>query len=358
VFVVKAPPSRDLARRVTDELLAYISSERGELEREARPLLDELESIVVSGGKRLRPRFCYWGHIAAGGTDDPQIVSVGAALELLHTMAIIQDDVMDRSDTRRNRASTFRTLAELSAGVEHRGNPERFGASAAILTGMLGFVLADRLFAKAGEHFGTDAARRAADRYDRMRVRAIAGQYLDLLAVHRGHADEETARRIASLKSGSYSVADPLAIGALLATHDERVVGALDRYGVPLGEAFQIRDDVLGIFGDPSTTGKDADGDIREGKQTVLWTKALKRANAEQRRLLETLAGDPGLTSQGADHVRRLIVETGALEETEALVAELAGRAKSALHSARTAFDPAAVDELTSLADEATVRRA
>lgn len=352
--MVKAPPSRDLARRVTDELLAYIQEERPSLEPEAQPLLDELESLVTSGGKRLRPRFCYWGHRAAGGMDRREIMRTGAALELLHTMALIHDDVMDRSTTRRNRASTFRALADLAAGVEHRGDPERFGASAAVLTGMLGFVLADRLFWTAG--FDDVVTRRAGERYDRMRARAIAGQYLDLLAAHRGRADEATARRVAALKSGSYSVADPLVIGALLASGDTAVVRALESYGQPLGEAFQIRDDVLGTFGDPTVTGKEHDGDLREGKQTVLLAKAQAKAKREQRRVLDRFVGDPALQAEDAARVRDVIVATGALDETNRLIAELCDAALNALDPA--VVDADAIGALVALADEATSRRA
>jgi geranylgeranyl diphosphate synthase, type I len=350
-LMVSAPP---LTERFTDELLACIEAERATLEPEAQPLLDELEAVIAAGGKRLRPAFCFWGHIAAGGSDSPAIVRVGAALELLHTFAMIHDDVMDSSALRRNRVTTFRALAELSAGVPHRGDPKRFGMSAAILAGLLGFVLADRLFHSAD--FDPAALERAADRYDRMRTGAIAGQYLDLLAAYRGDADEATARRIGVLKSGGYSVADPLVIGALLASDDEGIVRALEGYGRPLGEAFQIRDDVLGVFGDPDVTGKDRDGDLREGKQTVLLAKARDLANAHERRLLDTHVGDSDLAQDDAARVRDVIVSTGALDATNVLIAELTDRARTALR-----FDgltPAAVGALSDLADAAAMRDA
>lgn len=350
----KAPLEVDVARRVTDALLAYIEGERTVLDPEAQPLLDELEALVSSGGKRLRPRFCYWGHRAAGGSDGEEIVRAGAALELLHTMALIHDDVMDRSSLRRNRASTFRALAELSAGVEHRGDPKRFGASAAILTGLLGFVLADRLFNAVD--FPVDRKRAAGDRYDRMRAHAIAGQYLDLLAAHRGVADEPTARRIASLKSGRYSVADPLAIGGLFVTDDDEVISSLDAYGVPLGEAFQIRDDILGLFGDPVVTGKDRDGDVREGKQTVLLARARAAATHAQRTVLDDVVGNADATLEDVDLVRDVVVDTGALAGAERLVEELAAEATQAIENAP--LDTDAIKALVALAQDATVRRA
>lgn len=349
---MRTKSSVSLPERVAHELASFIAAERQNIESEAQALVDELERLVAAGGKRIRPRVCYWGHIAAGGSDGPEIVRVGAALELLHTFALIHDDVMDRSPLRRSRLSTFRALAELSAGVPHRGDPKRFGTSAAILTGLLGFVLADRLFLTSG--FEPDVMQRATDRFDRMRTRTIAGQYLDILAAHRGDADAPTARRIASLKSAGYTVADPLAIGALCAGADERVVDVLDAYGFPLGEAFQLRDDILGTFGETVETGKDRDGDIREGKQTLLLARARDLAGAAERDHLDRVVGNDRLSKEDADRVREIVVSTGALEETDELIAELTVRAKEALDPAVVGEEAAAA--LTELADEVSKR--
>src|SRR5919109_166270 len=228
--MVKTRREASISRLVTDELLAFISAEREGLEREALPLLDELEALVEAGGKRLRPRFCYWGFVAGGGEPGAEIIRVGASLELLHTFAVIHDDVMDRSPLRRNRTSTFRALADLSAGVPHRGDPLRFGMSAAILTGLLGFVLADRLFLTSG--FPADVVLRAAERFDTIRTRAIAGQYLDLLSAHRVEADEATALRIGTLKSAGYSVLDAAVGDRHLPAEDaDRVRGIIESTG-------------------------------------------------------------------------------------------------------------------------------
>lgn len=351
--MVKAPPTTKLVSRVNDQLLAFIQIERPALESEAQPLLDELEALVAAGGKRLRPRFCYWGHIAAGGDDGDEILRIGAALELVHTFALIHDDVMDRSPLRRSRLSTFRVLADLSDGVPHRGDPQRFGTSAAILTGLLGFVLADRLFLTCG--FPPDAIARASERFDRMRTTAIAGQYLDLLAAHRGEADEATARRIGVLKSGNYTISDPLAIGALCASAATPTMYALERYGRPLGEAFQLRDDVLGAFGDPAQTGKDRDGDLREGKQTVLLAKARSAASASQLQALDRTVGDPEMSEDDADRIRAVITETGALRATEDLIDELTTQAKRAIDV--DLVGAKASQALHELADEVTHRR-
>jgi geranylgeranyl diphosphate synthase, type I len=351
VDTTRAAPAT-LVSRVTGELLGFVEHERLGLDVEAEPLLDELEALIVAGGKRLRPVFAYWGYRAAGGEDGPSILRVGAALELLHTFAVIHDDVMDRSPLRRSRLSSFRVLAELASAAPHRGDPMRFGVSAAILTGDLALVLADRLLAASG--FASEALHRATDRFDRMRLRTIAGQYLDLLASHRGETDERGARRIGALKSAWYTVADPLVIGALLHSPDERVVRVLESYGLPLGEAFQIRDDILGLYGDPARTGKDRDSDLREGKQTVLVAKARTMATDDDRTFLETNLGRPDLRAEGAERIRTIVERSGALEQTQELVGALVREAKDALD--RSIIDTGAADELERLADQVAVR--
>lgn len=325
----KTDTAADLKRRIDDELIAFLDAERDALETEAHPLLDELVALIRSGGKRLRPRFCYWGHIAGGGEDGAAIHRAAAAFELLHTFALIHDDVMDRSPLRRSRHSTFRALAELARAVPHRGDPDRFGVSAALLTGLLGFVLCDRLLHTTG--FDADVTDLTLARFDRMRTRAIAGQYLDLLASHRGEADEDGARRIGALKSGGYTVTDPLVCGALLARASADVVEVLAAYGEPLGEAFQIADDLLGVFGDPALTGKDRDGDLREGKQTVLLARARELTTDVDRRFLDDKVGDPSLHPEDAERVREIFRASGALESTRATVSELHDAAVSAL---------------------------
>lgn len=352
--MVDAPvTSRSTLRsRVTDELVAFLDQERRNLDIEAEPLLDELEALIVAGGKRLRPVFCYWGYRAAGGADEVGIVRVGASLELLHTFALIHDDVMDQAPLRRSRLSSFRVLAELAQASPHRGDPNRFGVSAAILTGDLALVLSDRMLAHSG--FASDALARAADRFDRMRLRTIAGQYLDLLASHRGETDESGARRIGALKSAWYTVADPLAIGALLRTEDDEVMRVLESYGLPLGEAFQIRDDLLGLYGDPARTGKDRDGDLREGKQTVLVAKARQLASDADRRFLDDHLGRPDLAPAGAERIRAIVEDTGALRQTRELIDTLAAEAKAALDPGVIA--PEAAAELERLADEVVTR--
>ncbi len=285
----------DLRCRVDAVLEDFLARERAalaEADPEGAVLVDELLRLVRAGGKRLRPAFCYLGHLAAGGSDGEPIVRAAASLELLHTFALIHDDVMDGSTSRRGVPATHVRFAE-----EHRrrglADPERFGAAAAILVGDLAAVLADRLFLASG--FPAEVLLQARHRYDSMRLEMAVGQLLDLAG---GGADEARARRIAALKTGSYTVEGPLQVGAALAGAGLEVMAALSRSGRPLGEAFQIRDDLLAVLGEeedslagrPSVLRALASGSggeaLRAGGEAVVAADAVGRARALVRDLV------------------------------------------------------------------------
>jgi geranylgeranyl diphosphate synthase, type I len=317
---------------VDSYLRAYIVERRSELP-EAADLLDEIERMLSAGGKRLRPAFCYWGYVAAGGIPDERIVRAAASLELLHTFALVHDDVMDNAD-------------------ERRGEPTvhaKRGPNVAILVGDMALVLADDAFMGSG--FDEKDLHRSFEVYSRMRRQVIAGQYLDLDAANR-EVDESVARRIAVLKSGSYSIEQPLAMGACLAGATDDVLRRLRAFGGPLGEAFQLRDDLLGTFGHPDVTGKSIDSDIREGKRHVLYTKALSALTGEERAFFAARWGGGGsLTDDEIGRLRELLESSGARRATEELVGSLLAEAESALENA-TFADPArvALGELAALA--------
>ena len=342
-----APAGTPLIVRVDAELKAWLGLQREAMPADAQALVDALAGLLRAGGKRLRPSFCYWGHLAAGGGDGPEIGRASAALELVHTFAIVHDDVMDGSAMRRGAPALHRRLAE-------PGNDERLGESSAILAGDLAMVLADGLFRSSG--FGPDELTRASRRFDAMRVQAICGEFLDVRAAHTGGTGEADARRIAWLKSGGYTVADPLAIGALLAGGDADVLATLEAFGRPIGVAFQLRDDILGVFGDPARTGKDRDGDLREAKRTVLLAKALSMSGPDDRRLIEDTIGPACADPARAQLVREAIARSGAIAQTERDIASLAAEAERALEGSPV---PAGVcAELRSLARHAVTREA
>ena len=346
----------DLAAQVDRELERFVSAQRAALERTdpgVAPLLAELQRVIGAGGKRLRPLFCCLGHMAAGATVGEEAVRAASALELLHTFAIVHDDVMDRSSSRRGAPASWVHLAEEHRRERFVGDAAAYGIGAAVLAGDISLVLADRALLESG--FPMDLLVPALHRYDRMRVEVVAGQYLDVRAAHRGSADEAEARRIAVLKSGGYTVEAPLEIGAILGAAGKDVLAALSGYGVRLGEAFQLRDDVLGTFGDPSVTGKDRDSDLREGKRTVMLARAIAAAEGAARSFLEERVGRPDLTDVELERARDLIAATGALDDTVALIAGLVDEAKAALRG--SPIEPPAARLLEEMADVVAVRR-
>jgi len=346
-----------VARRVDAELERFLAAQRRalrdvEADAEGLSLFDELERVIAAGGKRLRPVFCVLGHLAAGGDIDDRLIRAASALELLHTFAIVHDDVMDRSRTRRGRPASWVFLADEHRRAALPAKPGAFGVAAAILLGDLAIVLAGRALRESG--YPDDVLMPAMARYDRMRAEVVAGQYLDVLAAHRGEADEREARRIAVLKSGGYTVQAPLQIGAILAGAGAELLETLSTYGVALGEAFQLRDDVLGVFGDPEVTGKDRESDLREGKRTVLLAKAGDAASAADREFLTSRLGRPEMTQGEVDRARDILETSGALRGTLELIDVLVGRAKAALEGGAVSGEARPL--LLEMADHVAIR--
>jgi geranylgeranyl diphosphate synthase type I len=358
VHIMPTGPTQ-LSTRVTASLAAFMSVATKTLASVGPELDDAAETtaeFVLSGGKRLRPAFCYWGWRGTGTPDNDELVNAAASLELLHACALIHDDVMDGSDTRRGRPAVHRRFAELHQASGWTGSSEAFGVSAAILLGDLCLVWADQMFTECGLDAAT--VRRAAGVYAEMRVELMAGQYLDVLAaaLPANAADAtERALRVARYKSAKYTIERPLHLGGVLAGADEELLAAYSAYGLPLGEAFQLRDDVLGVFGDPAVTGKPAGDDLREGKRTALVTIAEQRATPGQAKLLHRLLGDPQLDPQGIETCRGVIAESGALAEVEQLISRRGDEACRAIAS--PVVDSAAQSALLALAEAATDRR-
>jgi geranylgeranyl diphosphate synthase, type I len=322
----------------------------------------ELEALVAAaadllrGGKRLRPAFCYWGWRGAGRDDADPIVAVGAALELFQAAALVHDDLIDGSDTRRGMPAAHRRFASLHAAAGWVGDAAQFGTAAAVLLGDLLFGWSDELVSGCG--LDPAALHRARAEYERMRTEVGAGQYLDILAQAAGPsrpADRvDRARRVIRYKAARYSVERPLLLGGRAGGAGPDLLAAYSDYGLALGAAFQLRDDVLGVFGDPGQTGKPAGDDLREGKQTLLVAFALERADREAAATVDRLLGDPALDSAGVAELRRIIVDTGALARVEAEVAEQVDRARSAL--ARAEVTAEAGQALHALITAATTR--
>ncbi len=345
----------DLRARVHKALAAFLSGQTSRLDAvsdQLGPLQDALAAFLLDGGKRLRPAFAYWGYRGAGGEDSDALVAASASLELLQACALIHDDVMDGSDTRRGQPAMHRQFAALHRGADWRGDPEAFGMSAAVLLGDLCLIWADELLNTSG--MPAPALLRTQPVYDEMRVELMAGQYLDLLEQALGGGTVESALRVARYKSAKYTIEKPLHMGAALAGAGPDVVAGYSGYGLPLGEAFQLRDDVLGVFGDPATTGKPAGDDLREGKRTALVAMALSAASPAQTAAVKRHLGDPHLSESGVAELRAVITDTGALARVESLIDDLMSDSLAALRAAPVTAE--AREVLEQLAVAATAR--
>jgi geranylgeranyl diphosphate synthase type I len=346
----------DLRNRVAHALGGFLAGQRKRLHAieptALGPVTDAVESLILGGGKRLRPAFAYWGYRGAGGPDRPEVVAAVSALELVQASALIHDDVMDGSDTRRGEPAAHRRFAGLHRVNGWHGTAADFGTAAAILLGDLCLVWSDELLHSSGLDPVTLA--RARPVFDAMRTEVTVGQYLDVQTQATGDTSTRRASLVARYKSGKYTVERPLLLGAALADAEPGLVAAYSGYGLPLGEAFQLRDDILGVFGDPATTGKPAGDDLREGKRTYLVAAAFEAAAAPARAELRRRLGDPDLDTDGVDTLRAIIVDSGALARTEDRIAELTSAAVAALDAAPV--EETAADTLRVLADAATSR--
>ncbi|GLW32484.1 polyprenyl synthetase family protein [Actinoplanes regularis] len=345
----------DLRTRVDKALAAFLAGQQDRL-LAIDPALAEVAAtvteFVLGGGKRLRPAFAYWGFRGAGGADSDGVVAAVAALELVQASALIHDDLMDRSDTRRGVPSVHRRFEKLHAGAGWRGSAGGFGDCAAVLLGDLALVWSDELLHGCGLPL-TDLAR-ARPVFDTMRTEVTVGQYLDVLTQATGDTSLERAGKVARFKSAKYTVERPLLLGAALAGAGPEVSAAYSAFGLPLGEAFQLRDDVLGVFGDPAQTGKPAGDDLREGKRTYLVASAFGALDEAGRSELETALGDPRLDDAGVERLRAAIRDSGALAATEARIEELMAGSLDALATAP--IDGEAREVLHRLAEAATRR--
>lgn len=333
-----------------DRFLADHVSALALLDGALEPVGHEVAGLVRASGKRLRPAFVYWGHRATGADHDEGVFGPAAAVELLHTFALIHDDVMDRSPQRRGRPAVHEALAEAHAREGLGGEAGWFGVAGAIVAGDLAFVWADELLDTAD--LPSAAVERARRVFTELRTEVMAGQYLDLRLAGRAQASEEESLRVALLKSGRYTVTRPLQLGAAIAGGPCALDGVLGAYGDAAGLAFQLRDDILGLFGDPSTTGKGALSDLREGKRTVLMLRALDGARPAERQVLAAALGDRDLDEATAARVREIVVDCGALDAVERLLADR----REAAHGAVRSLDPPARDALEDLADFAAYR--
>lgn len=335
------PSAAELAGAVTDQLRGYLADRRraaAYIGEDYDRLIGALEDFVLRGGKRLRPAFAYWGYRAVTPhPDDPvddDVLRLFSALELLHACALVHDDVIDDSATRRGMPTAHMHFAEVHRGRDWRGSAEQFGRSAAILMGDLSLVWADDIVA--GTDLSPDRRRGVQRVWSDIRTEVLGGQYLDIVAESSGEHSISSAMNVNTYKTASYTVSRPLQLGAAAAGDRPEVHDVFHALGTDLGIAFQLRDDVLGVFGDPAVTGKPSGDDLRSGKRTVLLAEAVERAEKTDpagAALLRSAIGTD-LTDAQVRELCSVIASVGALAAVEQHIELLTRRALTALQTA------------------------
>ena len=287
---------------------------------------DALEALIFSGGKRIRPAFFHWAHVGSGGNPHSDIaIDAAAAIEMLHAFALAHDDVMDHSSSRRGEPSIWQRFATFHDENALKGDARDFGEAVAILVGDLAHVIADSLI--------RDLSPDVSEIWNELRLEVNIGQYLDVLSGVTRTFDQEGARRILEYKTGRYSVQRPLHLGAALAGRFNDFAVSSTNFGQPVGVAFQLRDDLLGVFGDELETGKPVGDDLREGKPTSLVAAAFERADQRQLEVLE-LIGSHDLSDSNIADIQTVIIETEAERVIEEEIRNLTDSALSELESA------------------------
>ena len=344
---------------IRGELADYLAGQRKYLTSiasELVPVCDALDEFLLDGGKRLRPLFAYAGLLAAGATPTREIIRAISSLELLQACALIHDDLMDRSDTRRGKPAIHRHFENLHQSSAMNGLATQFGEAAAVLLGDLALVWSDQMLNTSG--IPTQSLLAAHQIHDEMRVELMAGQYLDVREAGETTYSAERSLRIARYKSGKYTIERPLHIGAAIGKPEAHadLLAALSQYGLPLGEAFQLRDDLLGIFGDPAITGKPAGDDLREGKRTVLIAMTLEALSGSDKEELLSHLGQPEISPAKIEDLRALITASGAVEKVENLIETLTNQSLAAIED--PAIHPSSREFLTYIALSAVKRSA
>jgi len=312
-------------------LAAWLEARRQEAAAGESPemleLIDGVGQLATHGGKRLRPALVYFSYRAFGGTSEEEALPLALATELLHTYLLIHDDIMDHAEVRRGLPAAHVRFRDAHQARGLKGDAADFGRSVAILLGDLAQSWAVELAAPAFPRSHGELARC----FCAMCQEVVGGQYLEILVAQKRAATEEELLRVLRLKSGRYTCERPIQLGALLAGAPAAAFADLSRYGAAVGEAFQLQDDLLGMFGDAGTVGKPVDADLREGKYTFLIHRAREAASPGQRQILEAAHGNPDATAAQAAAALKVLEETGARAAVTGMIAERLRTARAAL---------------------------
>lgn len=340
----------EFKKKIDPEITAYFKRVIDETKKVDTNIVDAIryaEKIIMSGGKRARAAFMYYGYIAAGGKERKKMLKTSASIELIHAFLLIHDDVIDRDGLRHGVKTIHCRYAEIAKKHFKNKNPEHFGNSMAIIIGDMIGALGNQIIFES--KFAPELIMKALRKMQNIVSFTVVGQSEDIYIENRGKATEREILRMYENKTAKYTIEGPLQLGAILAGADEKFLQSVSAYSIPAGIAFQIQDDILGVFGRTGKTGKPVGSDVRQGKQTILVAKALEKADRKQKEILKKCLGNKDLTRDELEQFRRVIIETGALDYAQKMARDMVEDAKVKIE--RAEMDEEAKDFLFGIAD-------
>lgn len=338
-------------KKILDRKLVVFFRERIREARKINPLAvqaaENLRDLTLAGGKRVRAAFMYWGYKAAGGKEDEKIIEASMSIELTHIFLLIHDDIIDQDGFRHGVPTIHKRYETIARQFYKRKDPFHFGNSMAIIIGDMAAAAGNAIIFNS--RFSAEKILEALDKLQDIVRDTVAGEMMDVILEARGKATEKEISEVHKSKTAKYTVEGPLHLGALLAGADKNFLKVLSDYAVPVGVAFQIQDDILGVFGNEKKLGKPVCSDLREGKQTLLVLKAVEKGNSVQRKFIKNVLGNRNITRQEVEKFREIVVNTGSLDYSKKLAKNLVSKGVSAME--KSAISKDAKDFLVGIAE-------
>jgi geranylgeranyl diphosphate synthase, type I len=324
----------EFKRKVDSEIEVYferVIAEARKKDAVTTEALKYVKKMILAGGKRLRPAFMYYGYLAAGGKDLPKIIKASISIELVHTFLLIHDDIIDRDFKRHGMDTVNLKYSKLAKTYFPKKDPLHFGNSIAIVVGDMVGAMGNQVIYEST--FDPKLVVRALHKLQDIVSMTVIGETKDIYIEYTGKADEEEILKMYEYKTAKYTIEGPLHLGAILAGATDSILESFSEYAVPLGIAFQIQDDILGVFGDEEKLGKPVGSDIESGKQTLLVAKAMEKINRKQKNILESTLGKKNLTRNEIEDFRKVIRDTGSLDYAKNMSFDLINKGKKAIEN-------------------------
>lgn len=340
----------EFKKKVDPEIRKYFDAaieETEKIDRNVAGSLKQAKKIIMAGGKRARAAFMYYGYLAAGGKDLEKILKTSISIELIHLFLLIHDDIIDKDNKRHGVATLHNYYSQKGKRFLRNNDPEHFGASMAIIIGDTISTLGSQVIFESG--FSPELIVRALNKLQKIVSMTVIGESEDIHIEKKKQASVREILKMYEYKTAKYTIEGPLHLGAILAGAEDKLLKTFSAYSIPVGIAFQIQDDILGIFGDEKKLGKPVGSDIRQGKYTILVAKAVEKASAKQRNIIKNILGKSDLTKNELEMFRNIVIETGALDYAKNMAVKLANQGKRAIEKEK--INPEAKEFLTGIAE-------